>query len=61
MFRCVINLDSSIERWHSIKSQFDACGLKVERISGVLGKALTPEETAAVLKPIEFGYVYPFL
>ena len=59
MFRCVINLDSSIDRWHSIKSQFDAFGLEVERISGVLGKALSPEETAAVLKPIEFGYVYP--
>lgn len=59
MFRCVINLDSSIDRWHSIKSQFDAFGLEVERISGVLGKALTQEETAAVLKPVEFGYVYP--
>ena len=59
MFRCVINLDSSIDRWHSIKSQFDAFGLEVERISGVLGKALMQEETAAVLKPVEFGYVYP--
>lgn len=59
MFRCVINLDSSIERWHSIKNQFDAFGLPIERISGVLGKALSPEETVAVLKPTEFGYVYP--
>lgn len=59
MFRCVINLDSSIDRWLNIKSQFDAMGLSVERISGVLGKALSPEEVAAVLKPTEFGYVYP--
>lgn len=59
MFRCVINLDQSIDRWKAIKPQFDALGLDVVRISAVLGKALSETERQKHLRPMEFGYLYP--
>lgn len=59
MFRCVINLDSSVDRWIKFQEEQKRIGLEFERISAVYGRDLTDEQLAAVSKPRGVGYVYP--
>ncbi|NVK23379.1 MAG: glycosyltransferase family 25 protein [Gammaproteobacteria bacterium] len=42
----LINLDDSVERLNKCQALFDANGLELERVAGVLGKALSIEEVA---------------
>lgn len=59
MYRCVINLDQSTDRWSALQPQFDRLGLEVERLSAVLGRALPEEELQRWCAPSGFGYLYP--
>lgn len=59
MFRCVINLDSSVDRWTCFQKEQERLGLQFERISAVYGRDLTDEQLAAVAKPRGIGYLYP--
>ena len=59
MFRCVINLDSSVDRWTRFQKEQERLGLQFERISAVYGRDLTEEQLAAITKPRGIGYLYP--
>lgn len=59
MFRCVINLDQSPERWTALQPQFEKLGLEVERLSAVFGRDLPEKELRRWCSPSGFGYLFP--
>lgn len=60
MLRFVINLDSSIDRWHSIEERLSSLNISVKRLSAVDGRQKSDSEIASILYPMEYEYRYLF-
>lgn len=52
----IINLDKDRERWESVEAQLQRVGLDYERISGILGRDLTPQQRAIHYSPFRSSW-----